>query len=58
LRIEVGLGLERSIPDSLAKRVIDEFIVPQFRVGAYYEGIRDGLRELMQAAPKKWPDSQ
>ena len=50
LRIEVGYGLEGAIPDSAAKRVIEELIVPRFRNGDYYGGIRDGVDQLIRMA--------
>ena len=50
LRIEVGYGLEGAIPDSLAKRVIDERITPRFRDGDFYGGIRDGVDQLIRLA--------
>ena len=50
LRIEVGYGLEGIIPDSLAKRVIDERIVPRFREGDFYGGVRDGVDQLIRLA--------
>lgn len=50
VRIEVGYGLEGAIPDSVARRVIDERIVPRFRAGDFYGGLRDGLEALMRLA--------
>jgi uncharacterized protein len=50
LRIEVGYGLEGRIPDSAAKRVIDERITPRFRQGDFYGGVRDGVDQLIRLA--------
>jgi uncharacterized protein len=50
LRIEVGYGLEGAIPDSVAKRVIDERITPRFRGGDFYGGVRDGVDQLIRLA--------
>jgi len=50
LRIEVGYGLEGVIPDSLAKRVMDEAITPRFRAGDFYGGVRDGVDQLIRLA--------
>lgn len=47
LRIEVGYGLEGAIPDAYAKRVIENLIVPQFRQGRFYDGIRDGVGAIL-----------
>ena len=37
--IATGYGLEGVIPDILAKRIVDQLIVPNFRMGNYYEGL-------------------
>jgi uncharacterized protein len=50
LRIEVGYGLEGAIPDSAAKRVIDERITPRFRNGDFFGGVRDGVEQLIRLA--------
>ena len=39
LRIEVGYGLEGILPDALAKRIIEETIVPAFRQGNFFGGL-------------------
>jgi uncharacterized protein len=43
VRIEVAYGLEGAIPDALAKRIIEEIIVPQFKSGDFYHGIDQGV---------------
>jgi len=48
LRIEVGYGLEGVIPDAIAKRVIDEEIVPLFKQGDFYGGISTGADRLIK----------
>ncbi len=50
LRIEVGYGLEGAIPDSMARRVIDERITPRFKEGDFYGGVRDGVEQLIKLA--------
>ncbi|MCX7961222.1 MAG: YgcG family protein [Burkholderiales bacterium] len=50
VRIEVGYGLEGAIPDSVAKRVIEERIVPRFREGDFYGGLASGLEALIRLA--------
>ncbi|HVP08418.1 MAG TPA: YgcG family protein [Burkholderiales bacterium] len=65
LRIEVGYGLEGVIPDTLARRVIDERIVPRFREGDFYGGISAGVErviavvngEPLPAPPRERPDA-
>lgn len=59
LRIEVGYGLEGAIPDSVARRVIDERITPRFRDGDFYGGVRDGVDQLIRLAEgEKLPPSR
>ena len=48
LRIEVGYGLEGVIPDAVAKRIIEEIIVPRFRAGDYAGGLDAGVTALME----------
>jgi uncharacterized protein len=47
VRIEVGYGLEGVLPDALAKRIVDEVIVPQFRQGNFFGGINAGIEQMM-----------
>ncbi len=47
LKFEVGYGLEGVVPDVIAKRVIDEIIVPAFRQGDFFGGIDAGVTRLM-----------
>ncbi len=46
VRIAPFKALEGAIPDVLAKRIIDEQIVPAFRRGDYAGGLRDALMRL------------
>jgi uncharacterized protein len=46
LRIEVGYGLEGAIPDAIARRVIDEDIVPLFKQGNFAGGIEAGVARI------------
>src|SRR5437763_10491533 len=48
LHIEVGYGLEGVVPDAVAKRVIEDDIVPRFKAGDFYGGIRAGMDRLMR----------
>ncbi|WP_321884770.1 TPM domain-containing protein [Paraburkholderia bannensis] len=48
VRIEVGYGLEGTIPDVMAGRIIRERIVPAFRSANYEEGISAAVDELAQ----------
>ena len=48
LHIEVGYGLEGVLPDAIAKRIIEEEIVPRFKQGDFYAGIRAGTDRIMR----------
>ena len=48
LRVEVGYGLEGVVPDVVARRVIDETIVPFFQRGELAAGIDAGVQQLMR----------
>ena len=48
LRIEVGYGLEGVLNDAMAKRIVDEVIVPHFKRGEFYPGIESGMAAMMQ----------
>ena len=47
LRIEVGYGLEATIPDATAKWIIDEQIVPEFKNSEFNKGINIGVDHLI-----------
>ena len=45
-RIEIGYGLEDKITDAHAGRILDEYMVPNFRQSNYDKGITDGTTAL------------
>jgi len=47
LRIEVGYGLEGSLTDVTANRIINEIIVPKFRTGDFSGGIDAGVDRII-----------
>jgi uncharacterized protein len=47
LRIEAGYGLEGSLTDATASRIIDEIIVPKFRSGDFAGGISAGVERIV-----------
>ncbi|MEX3011854.1 YgcG family protein [Hoeflea sp. TYP-13] len=47
LRIEVGYGLEGVLTDALAKLIISETIVPEFRAGDFPGGIQAGVNDII-----------
>jgi uncharacterized protein len=48
-RLEVGYGLEGAMPDALARRVLDEQVLPRFRTGDYGGGIEAGVASAIAA---------
>ncbi len=48
LWIEVGYGLEGALPDAIAKRIIEEEIVPRFKQGDFYVGISAGVQRVIK----------
>lgn len=48
LRIEVGYGLEGTIPDGLAGEIIRDTITPRFRQGRFAEGIEAGIARIVE----------
>jgi uncharacterized protein len=44
--IATGYGLEGAIPDALAKRIVEQQIVPEFKQGNYYAGL-DAATDVM-----------
>ncbi|MCA1581535.1 MAG: TPM domain-containing protein, partial [Acidobacteria bacterium] len=50
MRIEVGYGLEGSIPDAIASRIREDEITPRFKSGDYTGGVEAGMTALMAAA--------
>jgi len=49
VRIEVGYGLEGRLTDLLAGRIIDNEIVPHFRLGDFDGGVIAGINGMVQA---------
>lgn len=48
IRIEIGRGLEGSVPDVIAGRIIRDEMIPQFRNGQVPEGIALGVQRLIE----------
>ncbi len=46
--VATGYGLEGAIPDIVAKGIVEEDILPNFRDGKYPEGITQGVEAIMK----------
>ncbi len=47
MRLEVGYGLERAIPDAMARRLVDAVFIPGFRDGSFHEKMDAGIDRLV-----------
>jgi uncharacterized protein len=57
VRLEVGYGLEGAMPDALARRVLDEQVLPRFRSGDYSGGIAAGVEAAIAATKGEYKGS-
>lgn len=48
VRFEVGYGLEATINDAKAGRILDDFVLPRFKEGQMAQGIIDGATAALQ----------
>jgi len=65
LRIEVGYGLEGAIPDAIANRIVEDIVVPRFRLGEFDAGVNAGVDAMIRVIdgeplpavdpPAPWP---
>jgi uncharacterized protein len=61
-RIEVGYGLEGSLSDAVANRIVDETITPHFKLGDFDGGVEAGVNQMISvingealpAPDRKW----
>ena len=54
LRIEVGQGLEGTLPDAYARRIIDEAVVPSLRAGRLSSGVVIGVHSIISYIDKEY----
>ena len=48
VRIELGTGMSKYVSDADAKRIIDETMIPAFRMGDMKGGLRRGVDQLLE----------
>lgn len=61
MRLEIGYGLEGTIPDAKAKQILDDYVKPHFKKSDYYRGIYtciDNIIKLIQDEPLPEPVKQ
>ncbi|MFO7671608.1 MAG: TPM domain-containing protein [Bacteroidales bacterium] len=56
--ISTGYGLEGFVPDAIAKRVVENEILPAFRKGLYYEGIDSATNVLISLVEGEFTPDQ
>ena len=49
VRIEVGYGLEGTLPDGKAGAILDAYVIPKFKAGQFDEGIIAGVAGVVMA---------
>ncbi|MEM9835399.1 MAG: TPM domain-containing protein [Bacteroidota bacterium] len=48
VQIQTGYGAEGFLPDAMARRIVDNTIIPKFRQGKFYEAIDRATNAIMQ----------
>lgn len=48
ISIQVGKGIEEFVTDYMAKRIIEDRIIPSFKVGNYFGGLSAGARAIFE----------
>jgi uncharacterized protein len=61
LRLEVGYGLEGALPDAVANRIVEDIVVPRFRLGEFAGGVNAGIDAMIgviEGEPLPEPEAQ
>ena len=58
VRISVGYGLEDVIPDAIAKRIVNQEMIPRFQENDYYGGVVAAVGVIMDLASGKYTADQ
>jgi len=56
--IAVGKGLEGAIPDATAYQIVQNELLPNFRQGAFFEGLNTGTTVLMELARGEYDSNE
>ncbi len=46
--IATGYGIEGAVPDAIARRIVENEMIPQFKSNNYYAGINAGIKVIME----------
>ncbi|MDD5688101.1 MAG: TPM domain-containing protein [Elusimicrobia bacterium] len=52
VKIEVGYGLEGILPDGLCGEILDTYVIPNFKEGAYSKGLTTGVLAIASVIAK------
>ena len=58
ISIQIGYGLEQYIPDAIAKRIIENEMMPSFKQNKYYEGLDKGTDVMIGLLSGKFTADQ
>ena len=47
VRVEVGYGLEGTLPDGKVGAILDTYVIPKFKAGEFDQGLIDGVDALV-----------
>ena len=56
--ITTGYGLEEYLTDATNKTIIENFILPEFRKGNYYEGLNQGVNAIFEVLAGRFDPSE
>ena len=56
--IQTGYGLEGAIPDALAKRIVENEMLPNFKTGNYYAGIESATATMISLVKGEYTADQ
>lgn len=53
VRIEVGLGLEKALPNDKCKEILQTEVTPRLKERAFYEAVRQGMQSIIKELDKQ-----
>jgi uncharacterized protein len=48
MRIQNGYSIEKKLTDSETQKIVDNIMIPQYKIGNFYQGTVDGIQAIMQ----------
>jgi uncharacterized protein len=56
--IATGYGMEEKVPDAIAKRIVNQLIIPNFKLGQYYQGLNMATDEIIARMSGQFEEDQ